>query len=248
MPIPTKGFNAPPSATGAPYPRPIVQVGDPGAVGPGTWWVNPLTGAEAIRNDANTGWIATSGSGAIPNIGQVLTAGADAAGLKITNLADPTGDQDAATKDYVDDAIPGPATTVTGPDTPGDPAVVGVGTTYARDEHDHGLTAAIAGGLALVAPFLLTVGGGAIDLTARVLALGPGTVTASIVATVSGPAFLNIYKNIVLQEQLTASSTGTFTFSPFAVIAGDQVYMTGSNGGSVVVTGGAMALSGSGWT
>jgi hypothetical protein len=31
-----------------------------------------------------------------------------------------------------------PATTVTGPDTYGDPAVVGVGTNYARDDHDHG--------------------------------------------------------------------------------------------------------------
>src|ERR1035437_9226068 len=41
MPIPTKEFNAPPSSTGSPYPSPIEQEGDPGAVGPGTWWVIP---------------------------------------------------------------------------------------------------------------------------------------------------------------------------------------------------------------
>ena len=35
-----------------------------------------------------------------------------------------------------------PATTVTGPDSFGDSAVVGTGTKYARDDHDHGLPAA----------------------------------------------------------------------------------------------------------
>src|ERR1035437_1353031 len=123
MPIPTKGFNAPPSATGAPYPRPIVQVGDPGAVGPGTWWVNPLTGAESIRNAANTGWIATSGSGAIPNIGQVLTAGDDAGAKPITNLTDPTNPQDAATKAYVDGATPDLAAVLTAGDDAGGLAI-----------------------------------------------------------------------------------------------------------------------------
>jgi hypothetical protein len=37
---------------------------------------------------------------------------------------------------------PAPATTVTGPDTYGAPAVVGVDTTFAREDHDHGLPAA----------------------------------------------------------------------------------------------------------
>ena len=37
---------------------------------------------------------------------------------------------------------PSPATTVTGPDSFGDAAVVGTGTKYARDDHDHGLPAA----------------------------------------------------------------------------------------------------------
>ena len=37
---------------------------------------------------------------------------------------------------------PAPATTVTGPDAFGAAAVVGVGTTYARADHDHGLPAA----------------------------------------------------------------------------------------------------------
>ena len=39
---------------------------------------------------------------------------------------------------------PAPATTVTGPDSYGSPAVVGTGTTYARNDHDHGLPAAPA--------------------------------------------------------------------------------------------------------
>ena len=38
--------------------------------------------------------------------------------------------------------MPNPATTVTGPDAYGDPAVVGVSADYARGDHDHGLPAA----------------------------------------------------------------------------------------------------------
>jgi hypothetical protein len=41
-------------------------------------------------------------------------------------------------------AIPSPASTVTGPDAYGDAAVVGTGTDYARDDHNHGLPAATA--------------------------------------------------------------------------------------------------------
>ena len=42
--------------------------------------------------------------------------------------------------------MPNPATTVTGPDAYGDPAVVGVSADYARGDHDHGLPAASASG------------------------------------------------------------------------------------------------------
>ena len=38
--------------------------------------------------------------------------------------------------------MPNPATTVTGPDAYGDPAVVGISADYARGDHDHGLPAA----------------------------------------------------------------------------------------------------------
>ena len=38
-----------------------------------------------------------------------------------------------------------PATTVTGPDAYGAPAVVGTGTTYAREDHDHFLKVMIYG-------------------------------------------------------------------------------------------------------
>jgi hypothetical protein len=44
-----------------------------------------------------------------------------------------------------------PATTVTGPDAFGDPAVVGTGLSYARDDHDHGLPASSGGGGGLLA-------------------------------------------------------------------------------------------------
>ena len=108
MPPTTRGFDSPPQGTpGTPSRAVFIQEGDPGAAaGPLAWWVIPSTGAESIRNAANTAWIATSGSGAIPNIGQVLTAGDDAGAKPITNLTDPTNPQDAATKAYVDGAIP----------------------------------------------------------------------------------------------------------------------------------------------
>ena len=44
-----------------------------------------------------------------------------------------------------------PATTVTGPDAFGDPAVVGTGLSYARDDHGHGLPASSGGGGGLLA-------------------------------------------------------------------------------------------------
>ena len=44
-----------------------------------------------------------------------------------------------------------PATTVTGPDAFGSPAVVGTGLHYARYDHDHGLPAAPASGSGLIA-------------------------------------------------------------------------------------------------
>ena len=156
MPIPTHGFDAPPSSTGSPYPNPIVQEGDPGAVGPGTWWVIPSTGAESIRNAANTGWIATSGSGAIPNIGQVLTAGDDAGAKPITNLTNPTNPQDAATKAYVDAAVPLRAV---------NPSAVSAASDYVAREK-----------LAGDATYRLVVGLDASD--AGSIALGPGGVTA----------------------------------------------------------------------
>ena len=45
---------------------------------------------------------------------------------------------------------PSPATTVTGPDAYGASAVVGTGTHYARNDHNHGLPAAPGGLLARV--------------------------------------------------------------------------------------------------
>lgn len=46
--------------------------------------------------------------------------------------------------------IPQPATTVTGPDAFGAAAVVGTATTYAREDHDHGLPAAGSSALTTV--------------------------------------------------------------------------------------------------
>jgi hypothetical protein len=47
--------------------------------------------------------VTTGGVGASQNLVQVLTEGNDGGALQIKNIADPTDDQDAATKKYVDD-------------------------------------------------------------------------------------------------------------------------------------------------
>ena len=223
-PIPTHGFDAPPSATGSPWPNPIQQEGDPGAVGPGTWWVIPSTGATMLRNEANTGWETTSSGASIPPATTVT--GPDAFGAP---AAVGTGTH-YARNDH-DHGLPGnpapdPATTVTGPDAYGAPADVGTSPNYALEDHDHGLPAAppvdrVSNGNAV---------GGAADYVAReklvadttyrvivgldssdqgVIGFGPGGATAPDVFLNRGsfPAYLD---KINLSGDLNVLGAGNF--------------------------------------
>jgi hypothetical protein len=103
MPPTTRGFDSPPLGTGG-YPPPFIQTGDPGAVGPGRFWMTPA-GVLSLRNAANDDWIVVAGVVSTPDLTDVLTEGNDAGALAIIDLADPTNDQDAATKAYVDDSL-----------------------------------------------------------------------------------------------------------------------------------------------
>lgn len=82
-------------------------------------------------------------------------------------------------------------------------------------------------------------------LTPILEAQGTGSVTCSVDADATGGAiFLNIFKNNVRQEQLTATGgPATYTFTPLGVVASDQVYVTFSNGGGVIVSGGTIDLT-----
>ena len=87
---------------------------------------------------------------------------------------------------------PAPATTVTGPDAYGASAVVGTGTTYARDDHNHGLPAAPSPSLTTTSSFITAT---------VVLASGVATNITSI--SVSAGTWL-----IVFQALLYANSAG----------------------------------------
>lgn len=58
----TRPFDAPPPGGGSPF-GPIIQDGDPGAVGAGRLWIT-TTGTAKVRNAANSGWISLGGGGA----------------------------------------------------------------------------------------------------------------------------------------------------------------------------------------
>jgi len=87
---------------------------------------------------------------------------------------------------------PAPATTVTGPDAYGASAVVGTGTTYARDDHNHGLPAAPSPSLTTTSSFITAT---------VVLASGVATNITSI--SVSAGTWL-----IVFQALLYANAAG----------------------------------------
>ena len=102
----------------------------------------PLTAAEvgALADDATVGGDL---SGTVPNPTVAKLQGVPVSATAPTSGQIPTytGSEYAPATPA---AAPSPASTVTGPDAFGASAVVGTGTTYARDDHDHGLPAAPA--------------------------------------------------------------------------------------------------------
>lgn len=105
MGVPAPGFPGSPHLNGGGPFVPIIADVDPGpAAAPGQWWIT-TAGAAKVRNAAGTGWIAVSAGGGTPNLAAVLAVG-NAASAKITTLTTPTAAGDAATKGYVDGAIP----------------------------------------------------------------------------------------------------------------------------------------------
>jgi hypothetical protein len=88
------------SAAPAPYEAPKTAYGTPATTvtGPDAFGATATVGTGLLyaRNDHNHGLPA--------GIANPLTGDLAAGGYKITGLADPAADQDAATKDYVDDA------------------------------------------------------------------------------------------------------------------------------------------------
>jgi hypothetical protein len=101
-----------------------------------------------ISTITSTDLTVTAPGGPTTNVDGPLKANLAAGGFKITGLANGSAASDSAAFGQIV-APPGPATTVTGPDAFGAAAVVGTGTLYARNDHDHGLPAApsSAGGL-----------------------------------------------------------------------------------------------------
>ena len=76
-------------------------------------------------------------------------------------------------------------------------------------------------------------------------AQGSGTLGAKVNMTSNGAAFLNLFKNSVRQQQLSVNAAQLWTFTGIAVVAGDQVYITWSNGGNShsIATTGCLTLS-----
>jgi len=89
------------------------------------------------------------------------------------------------------------------------------------------------GGFPTVVPaYIWAVGASSGFLTPTVICQGTGTLNAHVHMSVSGAVFVNLMKNGVRQQQLTASSTGTQTFTGISVVANDQVYIAMSSGGT----------------
>jgi hypothetical protein len=87
---------------------------------------------------------------------------------------------------------PSPATTVVGPDAYGDPAVVGTGLLYARNDHDHGLPAAPIASIPTFETYItvdVSNSGAVMDITSLALPAGTHFVTATAVLTSGGGTY-----------------------------------------------------------
>lgn len=112
------------------------------------------------------------------------------------------------------------------------------------------------GGLGLSVPvFARTVTGTGfspndvtLDISARLVASAAAQVTSSVVFTFSGAFYLTVWRNGLIQEQITVSSAGTTTITPFTPAAGDTIWMTVSNGGGGASVSGSLDIASGGWS
>lgn len=128
--------------------------------------------------------------------------------------------------------VPAPASTVTGPDAYGAPAVVGTGTTYARDDHDHGLPAAPAPSLTSVSAFLaanVALSGSGIHNLMSINIPSAGTWLVTWQATWGNSAG-------VADFYISDASAGPLSGSVSAATAQDG---TSTSGSAIIVTTGA---------
>lgn len=87
-----------------------------------------------------------------------------------------------------------------------------------------------------------------LDTSPRLIAIAAAQVTSSVVVTSSGAYYLTVWRNGVIQEQITVSASGTTTITPFTPDAGDTIWMTVSNGGVGATVSGSLDIASGGWS
>lgn len=203
------------------------------------------------------------GSGITQLTGDVIAGpgtGSQAATLKAVGTAGTVGDAthypvittdaEGRVTDAVATAVPAgvnPATTVAGPAAYGDAAVVGTGTEYARNDHDHGLPAAPSASLSslvssLSADYTLT-GTSAVILSTSSLAIGTWLITGVIMVDVNATASTQVSFNLGLgtaSGSISPNPNGYFipnvTASAIQIPLSIQSIVTISSAGTITLS------------